>query len=417
MSSIRRPLAAGFAVALAVVPLSLRSPVAVGQPMPTNAAQSQPASSFPASAVARNWERISIRTIYTEALSPVPVGVPYLGFTSLAMRNAVKSTFREGNASAQAALAVAAHDVLATYFPGSKPNLDADLASSLAAVPGGPAKTRGISIGAESASDMVSRRADDGRNDTSIVYTKTPKPGVWQPAPGTSMLAPWLGFVDLLVLPRRIAVDGPDPLTSQRYAADFLEVKRTGSAVGADRTAAQTDTAQFFNSNSAIMVSEGLLSYLDEHPVSLARTARLFAVIHSSMTDAVITCWRLKYDVGFWRPSQAITGAATDGNPATVADPSWTPLIPNPPYSDYVSGHACLTAPAVQTIRMMLGEETPLTLHSYNTNADRTYATLSELEYDAFHARIWSGLHFRHAMRDGYYIGHTAARQAIRLIR
>jgi hypothetical protein len=56
------------------------------------------------------------------------------------------------------------------------------------------------------------------------------------------------------------------------------------------------------------------------------------------------------------------------------------------------------------------------TLHSYNTNADRTYGTLSEIEFDAFYARIWSGLHFRDAMQDGYHIGHKAARRVLRLL-
>jgi hypothetical protein len=412
MLSIRRPITAGVALLMAVVPLVVQSR-ALGQPVPTTATTHTETAT---SDVARVWERILIRTVYTEGLSPVPVGVPYLGFTSLAMRDAAKTAYRQGDASPEAAVAVAAHDVLVAYFPASTSNLDADLETSLAALPDSTSKDRGITIGANAASDMVARRADDGRNDASIVYARDPAPGVWQPAPGGSMLAPWLGFVDLLVLPSRISVDGPNALTSRQYAKDFQEVKRTGAAVGADRTAFQTDTALFFNSNSAIMISEGLLRYLDEHPVSLSKTVRLFAVIHAAMTDSVITCWRLKYDVGFWRPSQAIVGAADDGNPATVADPGWTPLVPNPPYSDYVSGHACLTAPAVETIRKMLGEETALTLHSYNTNADRTYATLSEIEFDAFHARIWSGLHFRDAMKDGYHIGHEAAHRVLQLI-
>ena len=138
--------------------------------------------------------------------------------------------------------------------------------------------------------------------------------------------------------------------------------------------------------------------------------------MHGAMTDSVITCWRLKYD-GFWRPFQAINGTPDDdGNPATVEEPGWAPLIPNPPYPDYVSGHACVTGPQVETIRRMLGEETSLTLHSTNPlslQPDRTFATLSEIEFDAFHARIWGGLHFRDAMEDGYYIGHTAARRAL----
>ena len=37
------------------------------------------------------------------------------------------------------------------------------------------------------------------------------------------------------------------------------------------------------------------------------------------MTDSIIQAWQLKRDVGFWRPFQAIAGAADDGNPDTAA--------------------------------------------------------------------------------------------------
>ena len=82
-------------------------------------------------------------------------------------------------------------------------------------------------------------------------------------------------------------------------------------------------------------------------------------MIHGAQTDSAIRCWGLKRDVGFWRPSQAVAGAGTDGNDATVSEAGWAPLVPNPNYSDYVSGHACLTGPAVEVIRRILGENTP----------------------------------------------------------
>lgn len=47
---------------------------------------------------------------------------------------------------------------------------------------------------------------------------------------------------------------------------------------------------------------------------------------------------------------------------------------------------------------------------------ERTYTSLSALEHDAFHARIWGGLHFRDAMEDGY-LGHTTADRVMRAIR
>jgi hypothetical protein len=79
-----------------------------------------------------------------------------------------------------------------------------------------------------------------------------------------------------------------------------------------------------------------------------------------------------------------------------------------------VSGHACLTGPAVEIIRRTLGEHTPLEIRSVNTPIPRTHADLTELEHDAFHARIWSGLHYRTAMVDGYDIAHRTARRVIR---
>ena len=131
------------------------------------------------------------------------------------------------------------------------------------------------------------------------------------------------------------------------------------------------------------------------------------------MTDSAIRVWGLKRDVGFWRPSQAIAGADTDGNPATAPETGWTPLVPNPNYSDYVSGHAGLTGPACEIIRRTLGEATPLELRSVNSPTPRTYGHLSEIEHDAFNARIWSGLHFRRAMVDGYAIAHRTAERVM----
>ena len=70
--------------------------------------------------------------------------------------------------------------------------------------------------------------------------------------------------------------------------------------------------------------------------------------MHAAMTDSLIQGWRLKRDVGFWRPIEAIAEAGDDENPDTAAAAGWTPLLaPTPPYSDYVSGHGCVTVPAV----------------------------------------------------------------------
>ncbi len=400
-----RSTATGLAVVLALS----TAPVFV----PGSASAVDPALSGnrAASQTVLDWETTAIRSIYTENASPVPVGALYLGFTSLAMDDAVHRAHRGPRAAATAA-AVAAHDVLAEYFPASTAALDADLATSLSAA--GPCTARAVRAGHEAADALIASRVGDGRGDASIVYTRAPGPGVWQP-PATGMLAPWLGYVRPLALRHVVSVPGPDPLTSAAYAADYDEVRRLGSATSTERTAEQTATALFFNSNSAIMLTEAVVRHLREHPLGVAATTRFFATAHASEADSVIGAWRQKFDVGFWRPTQAIAGAADDGNPATAPEAGWTALLPVPPYGDYVSGHAALTGPVAQVIRRTLGEHTTLVLHSYATNADRTYTSIGAIERDAFNARIWGGLHFRRAMVDGYALAHRTAERVLGL--
>ena len=404
MMQIRRNVALA-AIIVASVPLSPIA-TAVASPATVHAQQSR-------SQVVLDWERTAIRTIYTEGLTPVPVGVLYLGFTSLAMDDAVQRAHRRGHTSGVAAAAVAAHDVLAEYFPASLANLDADLTASLATVRDGKAKTRGIAVGARAAARMIASRVDDGRGDPTIVYSRAPAPGVWQPPTGGAMLAPWLGFVDRLVVKHPVSTDGPDALTSAAYADDYDEVLRLGSATSTERTAWQTETALFFTANPAAMYADALVRHLEAHPLSLARTARLFAAMHAAVADTIITAWQLKYDAGFWRPFQAIAGADTDGNDATTAVPGWAPLVPNPPYSDYVTGHGSVTSATMEVIRQLLGEHTTLVLRSSATATERSYSTLSKIERHALGSRIWGGLHFRDAMEDGYRMGHTTARRAV----
>lgn len=51
------------------------------------------------------------------------------------------------------------------------------------------------------------------------------------------------------------------------------------------------------------------------------------------------------------------------------------------------------------------------------TPPPRSYANLTSLEHDAFHGRIWAGIHFCDAMDDSYFLGHETARRAEALLR
>ncbi|MGZ5405626.1 MAG: vanadium-dependent haloperoxidase, partial [Nocardioides sp.] len=383
-----------------------------------------------AAATAVAWQRIALRTIFTEAATPPAAGGLYLAFASRAVDDAAQHVLRRGG-SARAAVATAAHGVLTEYFATtSAANLDADLASELAAVPDGRAEAKGVRIGERAAARLIKSREDDGRNDPSKIYSKPDKVGYWQPPevdpddpppPGGGMAVAWLGFVDPLVSIRRVRLDGPDRLSSLAYAADYQEALKKGSSTPTPELADEALTAQFFAFNPIIMYRQAVCDLLTTSPMGLRNTTRLFATIDTAVATAAIETFRLKFKIGFWRPAEAINDLRDDGNPATEPQPGWQPLVPNPIYSDYTSGHASATAPFATVMRRTFGDDVTLTLTKPNPTPAppevRTYTSLSDIEFHALNARIWGGLHFRDAMEDGYYLGHRTARRVMRAMR
>jgi hypothetical protein len=379
-----------------------------------------PSSGSPAAGdVVNEWNTIAVRTVFTERLTPIPVGQVYLGFVSAAVYDAVLSNLAQAEQggvrpSMKAAVATAAHDVLAEYFADSASNLQADLDTTLADVPNGRAEDRGIRIGAASAAGLIAERVADGR-DAAITLNVAPAPGVWRPtSPNTTMLVPWLGFVQPLLLgsPTQIALDGPDALDSRKYTRDFAEAKAFGSLDSPVRTAGQTRTALFWNFNVVLMFQAAMRDLADRESMGAREVATMFAAVNMTTADSAITCWRAKYDHPFWRPVTAIREAASDGNPDTTADPTWTPLAETPPYPDYTSGHQCLTNAVATGLAQLAGtDRIDLNVTSLGTGValTRHFTSARQMARQAFMSRIWLGIHFRTAMKDARSIGRQSS--------
>jgi len=149
-----------------------------------------------------------------------------------------------------------------------------------------------------------------------------------------------------------VAVDGPDPIGSAAYATDFNEVLHLGSQASTERTAAQTETAKFFSANIVLQLRQALLLRLESHPLSLVRTARLFAALDAATADSLIRRGDLSTTLASGARSRPSQPAGTDGNDATAADPTWGPLLEPaiPPHPDYLSGHTVVVAAFTATV-------------------------------------------------------------------
>jgi hypothetical protein len=114
--------------------------------------------------------------------------------------------------------------------------------------------------------------------------------------------------------------DGPDPMISSAYVEDFEETRDYGRIDSALRTAEQTDVAYFWSEHPYVHWNRNLVSLAVAQGLSVMETARFFAMVHTSASDAVIAGLSAKYYYRAWRPRTAIPLADLDGNPDTSAD-------------------------------------------------------------------------------------------------
>jgi len=336
-------------------------------------------------------------------------------------------------ASKDAAVATAAYMVLRAIV-STVPNiadparatllgtLATQYANSLAGVPNGPFKNQGIAAGNAAAAAMISARQHDGRFGPSQWVPNT-APGHWWPqmnAAGQPILdpTPWVGAVDPFAIQTssQFRTSGPNALTSAAWAAEFNEVKALGSATSAVRTTHQTYVARWWQSTPVAIWNSVANELAERDGLSIVDTARLLAMENLSGADAAINCWNDKYYWDFWRPWNAIPRAAEDGNPATLPQAGWTPLIAAP-YPDHPSGHLCLDGAHTRILQMFFDDtiEGGYEITSMSTllgAADartRSFGSFSQAVAEVTEARIWAGLHYRTADSQAKVLGWNVA--------
>jgi hypothetical protein len=324
--------------------------------------------------------------------------------------------------SPEAAIATAAYGTLIGLQPAlgltasQLAFLDGDYAAYLAAVPDDAAKLNGIAVGAQAAQAVLARRANDGRGCSTTLQElglPAPQPGVWQPNATGPVLGLCLPGMRPLALrsASQLRPGRPFRLTNRAYAADFDQVKELGSATSATRTPEQTAQASFWTDHDIRQWNDGLLRLAADRGLDLVQTARMLAMAHVAGGDAMIACFDAKYHYWFWRPYQAIQQADADGNPATLADPSWLPLGATPNFPEYPSAHACHSGAVVKALESFFGtDRVPFSLDSRITHATRHYERLHDVVDDVDWARVLVGFHFRSSDLTGSNLGRRVGR-------
>src|SRR5687768_2653510 len=306
------------------------------------------------------------------------------------------------DASADAAVAQAARDVLVARVPLQAATVQLAYDTYMASIPSGPAKDGGKAVGAAAAAGMLAMRTGDHFDDVVPYVQPTPGAGVFEPIAPTTPVDVKLGKVRPFTFdsPSEYRPGDPLALTSKRYARDMIEVRDYGRAVSTFRSPAQTEHSRFFTDQAFAQYSRAVRGVANERDLDLRESARLLGYVWVSAADTMIACWEAKFHYYFWRPTHAIQRADTDGNPATSPDPSWVPLFGGN-HPEYPSGHACMTAAVTQSLKSYFGtKHVQLEFTSNVTGTTQSYVRLDDLVDAIEDARVWGGLHFRTTMTD-----------------
>jgi hypothetical protein len=312
-------------------------------------------------------------------------------------------------ASAEAAAVAAAHAVLVNYVPTASATLDAARATSLAAIPDGPAKDDGIGVGLAAATEMITLRTGDGSAPPQFFSPTSSEAGEWQATPtcppAGGILFHWQNLAPFGVRSNAQFRSGPPPaLTSSEYARSFAEVARVGAADSADRPADRANVARLYNALSAVGAWNRAAQQLAAaEPASLSEHARVLALLNMAMSDALATSIETKYHYRLWRPETAIRAADNDGNDRTEANADFAPFIPTPCFPGYPSAHASASYAGRAILERVWGSGG----HSIDLSHPAVpgvvvhYSSLKQLTDDIDDARVFGGIHFRFDQEAG----------------
>jgi membrane-associated phospholipid phosphatase len=320
-----------------------------------------------------------------------------------------------GHASTPAAADQAAHDALVALYPAFQATLDAELQQDLAQIPDGQNKADGIAVGQTVAAQILSLRSNDGSGVTPSPFTPGNQPGGYQLTPPNFAAADFTQWPQVTPFALARADEfrpGPPPeLTSDSYTRVFDEVKSLGFINSTTRTPEQTLIGTFWNGNIQDFWNEIAQTAALRHHLSLAQSARLFALLNISLADTAIAFFDAKYTYQFWRPVTAIQMAGSDGNPSTEPNPTWLPLTTKTaPDPSYPGAHSAISAAGAEVLRFYFGQRFTFDVTSESlAGVTRHFTSFSAAAQEAGLSRIYAGQHFRSDHVAGKDLGREVA--------
>jgi hypothetical protein len=318
--------------------------------------------------------------------------------------------------SKEAAAATAAATLLATIDAKTAGEMKAALATYLATIPDGAAKSDGVRLGEAIAVKVIEARANDGC-DAPDAYRPRTTAGVYVPT-AITINSMWPDMKPFAIAKgSQFRPKPPVAFDSAEWATDYNEIKDYGGQRSTKRTDQQTETARFWLVGAPAAYHPFIRQLVTAKQMNVVDSARFMAFVALGLNDAFIAVLDAKYHYNFWRPITAIRNGDIDGNPATAGEATWQPIANTPMHPEYPCAHCILSGTVAGIVKTALGStDIPEIAVTSPTAPGVTHRFTDMTAYteEIANARIWAGFHYRFSTRVGTEMGYQIGEYVVK---
>jgi PAP2 superfamily len=263
----------------------------------------------------------------------------------------------------------------------------------------------------------------DGISNPNPAYTPpgllpNAAPGLWVPTPPNNPAAagPYYGSLRTMV-PGSLSNSAPPafPAYSIDPSSDYHKEQKEVYDISQSLTPAQIELALYYRDAPGYPGGAHYLPLLEQvlqkENSKLDASAAAFALTGIAVSDALVGCWKVKYEMNIERPITYIRNV--------MGYTGWNAKFNTPGHPDYPSGHSTGAGAFEITMTELFGKDYQFTNHTYDYLGmpPQSYTSFSDLAVKIGLSRIYGGIHTRYACEKGREQGQKIAKNILSKIK
>src|SRR5215204_4659956 len=250
----------------------------------------------------------------------------------------------------------------------------------------------------------------DGYKNAGAAYTAPSGLGLWVPtAPAfANPTSPYWGNNRPIITG---STTNSKPAAPMAYSADpkssFYEMAKQVYDVSQNLTDEQKAIALHWRDVPGVTSPGHWLNILEQvlhqTDASVEKAALAYALTGAVINDALISCWKTKYEYNLMRPITYIRNI--------MGHTTWTSYLTTPAHPEFASAHAVLSSAAADAFQRLFGNIGLFTDHTYDYLgfAPRSYSSLTAIGEEAAQSRLYAGIHYQPSIDAGIIQGRKVA--------